>query len=106
MEITTKRSEGLLFLTLSGYVEKVLEKFGMAQSKLVSTPLAQHFKLTLEHSPQTDLEKTEIESFPYASAVGSIMYAMVCCRPDLAYSASVVSRFMSNSGLNNWYAVK
>jgi len=33
---------------------------------------------------------------PYASAVGSIMYAMVCSRPDLACAISTVSRFMSN----------
>ncbi|KAL5557814.1 hypothetical protein UlMin_034025, partial [Ulmus minor] len=46
-----------------------------------------------------------VESIPYASAVGSLMYAMVCTRPDLAYSASLVSRFMSNPGMGYWEAV-
>ena len=32
---------------------------------------------------------------PYASAVGSLMYAMVCTRPDIAHAVSVISRFMS-----------
>lgn len=43
---------------------------------------------------------------PYASAVGSLMYLMVCTRPDLAYYVSMVSRFMSNPGEKHWLAVK
>ena len=43
---------------------------------------------------------------PYANAVGSLMYAMVCSRPDIAYSVSLVSRFMSNSGKEHWQALK
>ena len=42
----------------------------------------------------------------YASAVGSLMYAMVCTRPDLANAISTVSRFMSNSEKQHWEAVK
>ena len=44
--------------------------------------------------------------FPYASAVGSLMYAMLCTRPDICYVVGVVSRFQSNPGLNHWIAVK
>ena len=43
---------------------------------------------------------------PYASAVGSLMYVMVCTRPDIAYSVGVVSRFLSNPGRHHWEAVK
>jgi len=43
---------------------------------------------------------------PYASAVGSIMYAIICTRPDLAYAVSTVSQFMSNLGKKYWKAVK
>ena len=43
---------------------------------------------------------------PYASAVGSLMYAMVCTRPDIGYAVGVVSRFMSNPGKEHWNAVK
>ena len=42
----------------------------------------------------------------YASAVGSLMYAMVCTRPDLAYAVSTVTRFMSNPEKQHWEAVK
>ncbi|XP_073057380.1 secreted RxLR effector protein 161-like [Primulina eburnea] len=43
---------------------------------------------------------------PYSSAAGSIMYGMVCTRPDIAFASSLVSRFMSNPGYKHWLAVK
>ena len=43
---------------------------------------------------------------PYASAVGSLMYAMVCTRPDIAHAVGLLSRFMSNPGKEHWTAVK
>ena len=43
---------------------------------------------------------------PYSSAVGSLMYAMVCTRPDLAHAVSVVSRYMHSPGRMHWEAVK
>ena len=43
---------------------------------------------------------------PYASAIGSLMYAMVCTRPDIAHAVGVVSRFMSRLGNQHWEAVK
>ncbi|KAL2231740.1 UNVERIFIED_CONTAM: Retrovirus-related Pol polyprotein from transposon TNT 1-94 [Sesamum indicum] len=43
---------------------------------------------------------------PYASAIGSLMYAMICTRPDIAHAVGVVSRFMSNPGVMHWEAVK
>jgi hypothetical protein len=43
---------------------------------------------------------------PYASAVGSLMYAMVCTRPDIAHAVGVVSRYMNNPGKEHWMAVK
>ncbi|GAB2297064.1 hypothetical protein Dimus_038453 [Dionaea muscipula] len=42
----------------------------------------------------------------YSSAVGSLMYAMVCTRPDLAVAVSVVSRFMANLEKVHWAAMK
>ena len=43
---------------------------------------------------------------PYSSAVGSLMYAMICTRPDLAYAVSMVSRYMANPGKEHWKAVQ
>jgi len=43
---------------------------------------------------------------PYASVVGTLMYAMVCTRPDIAYAVGVLSRFMSKPGKEHWTATK
>jgi hypothetical protein len=47
-----------------------------------------------------------MERIPYASVVGSLIYAMVCMRLDIAHAVGVVSRFLSNPGREHWNAVK
>ncbi|KAH9800551.1 Integrase catalytic domain-containing protein [Citrus sinensis] len=47
-----------------------------------------------------------LKQSPMQCAVGSIMYAMVCTRPDLAHRVGVISRFMGNPGKDHWNAVK
>lgn len=42
---------------------------------------------------------------PHSSALSSIMYLMICTRPDIAYTTSIINRFMSNSGKRHWEAV-
>jgi ATP-binding cassette subfamily B (MDR/TAP) protein 1 len=78
----------------------------MKNSKPVSTPLATHFKLSAQQSPSTEKEKEAIKNIPYASAVGSLMYTMVCTRPDIAHAVGIVSRFLANPGKEHWEAVK
>jgi hypothetical protein len=78
----------------------------MDEAKLVSTPLGSHFRLTKDQSPKTDQEKAYMSKVPYASAIESLMYAMVCTRPDIAHGVLVVSRYMSNPRKQHWEAVK
>ena len=78
----------------------------MHTCKPVSTPLAPHFKLSELQMPRSEDEVEHMSKVPYASAVGSIMYAMVCTRPDIAQSVSVVSRYMSNPRKRHWEVVK
>ncbi|XP_071714330.1 secreted RxLR effector protein 161-like [Rutidosis leptorrhynchoides] len=56
--------------------------------------------------PQTLKEKQKMKNVPYTSAVGSLMYAMMCTRPDICFAVSMVSRYQSNPGLTHWKAVK
>ncbi|XXG58369.1 hypothetical protein AAC387_Pa04g0693 [Persea americana] len=106
MEIQRDWKAGKLSLSQKRYLEKVMERFGMQSSKPVNTPLAAHFKLSAALSPQTEEEVEHMSRVPYASAVGSIMYAMVCTRPDISHAVSVVSRYMDNPGKAHWQAVK
>nr|GEW86558.1 retrovirus-related Pol polyprotein from transposon TNT 1-94 [Tanacetum cinerariifolium] len=56
--------------------------------------------------PPHNEDKEDMSRVPYSSAVGSLMYAMVCTRPDLAHVVSVVSRYIHNLGKMHWEAVK
>ncbi|KAL0440958.1 UNVERIFIED_CONTAM: Retrovirus-related Pol polyprotein from transposon TNT 1-94 [Sesamum radiatum] len=106
MEIHRDRGSKKLWLSQRGYVEKVLDRFGMSKAKPVSTPLANHFKLSSEQYPKTDREIEDMAKVPYASVVGCLMYAMVCTRPDLAHAISQVCKYMSKPGRHHWEAVK
>ena len=106
MEIHRNRQAGKLFLSQQKYIERLLDRFNMSNCKPVSTPFAAHFKLSSDLCPQTKEEMERMSHVPYASAVGSLMYAMVCTRPDLAYAVSMVSRYMHNPGKDHWSAIK
>ena len=98
MDIKRDRGAGKLFLTQENYLKKVLEHFGMKDAKPVSTPLANHFRLSAAQLPQSDEEEEYMARVPYSSAVGSIMYAMVCTRSNISQAISVVSIYMSCPG--------
>ena len=52
-------------------------------------------------SPKTLEERNRISSIPYASAVGLIIYAMLCTKPDVAYALDIVSRFQTDPEENH-----
>ncbi|GKF90189.1 hypothetical protein Tco_0264152, partial [Tanacetum coccineum] len=58
---------------------------------MVSSPLTPNFKLTDKDCPSSKKNIEKMDRVPYASAIGSLMYAMVCTRPDLAHAVGVVS---------------
>ena len=78
----------------------------MLDSKRGLLPFRHGIHLSKTMSPKTFEEMEEMAKVPYASAIGSLMYAMLCTRPDIAYAVSVTSRFQSNPGLEHWVAVK
>jgi hypothetical protein len=106
MEIIGDRKCGLLYLSQKNYIDKVLHRFNMHNAKPVSTPLAPHFKLSAKQCVESDDDLEYMSKVPYSSAVGSLIYAMVCSRLDLSHAMSVVSRYMANPGREHWKAVQ
>ena len=78
----------------------------MSIAKPVSPPFTNHFKFSSKQCPGSNKENNEMKSVPYESTVGSLMYAMVCTRPDIAYAVGVVSRYLSNPCQDHWATVK
>jgi len=91
IEITRDRSTDRLWLSQENYVYKVLDRFNKAEVRPVTTHLAGHFKLSFKQCSQSPVEEQEMSRVPYASTVGSLMYAIVCTMPDLAYAVSTVA---------------
>ena len=80
----------------------MLRWFNIQNSKPVTTPLAAHFRVSFSLCPQSEKEVDYVSKVPYSSAVGSLMYVMVCSRLDLAYAVSVVSRYMEKPRKEHW----
>ena len=106
IKIYRDRSQRLLGLSQSGYIDKVLKRFSMQNSKRGFLPMSHGIKLSKSQCPTTKDERERMDKIPYASAIGSIMYAMLCTRPDVSYALSMISRFQSDLGECHWIAVK
>ncbi|KAE8720675.1 V-type proton ATPase subunit G3 [Hibiscus syriacus] len=65
-----------------------------------------HFRLSKEQSPKTEEERAHMVKVSYTSVIKSLMYAMVCTRPDIAHAVGAVSMYMNNPGKVHWEAVK
>jgi len=106
IKIYRDRSKRLIGLSQSTYIDKVLKKFRMDESKKGFIPMQHGLELSSAQCPSSSEELEEMKSVPYASAVGSIMYAMLCTRPDVSCALSMTSRYQSNPGKARWIAVK
>jgi Reverse transcriptase (RNA-dependent DNA polymerase) len=106
MRITKDRKDQKLWLSQEKYIEKVLQRVNMDKCKPVTSSLSSHFKLSHDGCPKDDKEKEKMKNVSYVSTVGSLMYAMVCTRPDITHTVGVVSHFLLNSGKMHWNTVK
>ena len=74
----------------------MLERYHMQDTKPMDTYVDKSLSLSRDMCPKTLEEKEKMSKVPYASAVGSLMYAMMCTRPDICYAVGLVSRYQSN----------
>ena len=79
----------------------MLKRFNMENSNKSYLLIGQEISLSKKDCLTTSEEREWMSRVPYALAVGSIMYAMPCIRPDIAYSLSVLSRYQSDLGENH-----
>ena len=101
IKIHRDRSRGILGLSQETYINKILERFRMKDCSPSAAPIMKGDKLSLNQCPKNDLENESMKNIPYASVVGSLMYAQVCTRPDIAYAVGVLGRYQSNPGVDH-----
>ena len=96
----------MIGLSQALYIDTILNRFNMQGSKKGFLPFRHGIVLSKDQSPKTPEEIESMKAVPYASAVGSLMYAMLCTRPDICFAVGMVSRFQFNPGREHWTAVK
>jgi hypothetical protein len=106
INVIRDRPNRLIRLSQRQYALDILEKYNMSDCKPVSTPLDPGCKLSHSMCPKTPHEIEDMKGVPYRNVVGSLMYLMVCTRPDIADSVGIVSQFMQNPGRPHWAAVQ
>ncbi|GJX39878.1 retrotransposon protein, putative, ty1-copia subclass [Tanacetum coccineum] len=92
IKIYKDRSKRLIGLSQDTYLDKVLKRFRIENSKKENLPLHHGIKISKDLCLKTDDELDKMSRVPYASAIGSIMYAMTCTRPDVSFSLSMASK--------------
>ena len=100
MDIHRDRSTRKISLTQSRLITDLLEKYGMAECKPVSTPLSAATKLTKDGEPLD----TTIHG--YSQLIGSLMYLSVCTRPDISQAVGALARYMAAPTTIHWQAAK
>ena len=78
------------------YIDKVLKRFCMEESKKGFLLMSHGVHHSKDMSLRTQVEKEHMSRISYASMIGSIMYAMLCIRPDVSYALSITSRYQAN----------
>ncbi|GJV42327.1 retrotransposon protein, putative, ty1-copia subclass [Tanacetum coccineum] len=106
IKIYRDRSKRLIGLGQNAYMDKILKRYRMDNSKRGHIPMQERLDLNKTQGASTPEEVKRMQNVPYASAVGSIMYAVRCTRPDVAFAQNITSRFQQNPGEPHWTAVK
>ena len=89
---------GILRLSQRTYIERILKRFNMQSCSSGKTPIVKGNEFSKDQCPQNDIERDKIKAIPYSSVVGSLMYAQVCTRPDIAFVVGLLGMYSSEPG--------
>jgi hypothetical protein len=106
IKINRDRPKRLIGLSQDAYIDKILNQFNMQDSKKGFLPMSHGITLIKKQCPLEPDEQERMRTIPYDSAIGSIMYAILCTCPDVSYALSATSRYQSNYGATHWTIVK
>ena len=98
IKLIRDRQKRMLDLFQASYIDEILARYNMQESKKGFVPFRVGKSLSSNQRPKTNAEIERMRGIPYASAVGSLMYAMLCTRPDICLAVSMVSRYQSEPG--------
>ena len=101
LEVTRDTAAGTLTIRQAQYIDRILARFGMTNANPVDTPMDANKRLRAHDGP----EDPELRSL-YQAIVGSLMYAALGSRPDIALAVQQLSQYASNPGPDHLTAAK
>ena len=106
IQILCDRPSGILRLSQQTYIERILKMLEMQLCSSGKTPIVKGDRFSKGQYTQNDIERDQMKAVSYSSVVGSLMYAQVCTRPDIAFVVGVLGRYLSDLGQSHWKAAK
>ena len=105
MQVTRNYEKRTIMLSQTHYIDAMLTRFGLEGANPVHTPLDPNVNLDPEYDEHDNVPDDRGPA-SYATIVGSLMYAALGSRPDIAYSVQRLAQFTRNPGPKHWTAVK
>ena len=106
IKISRDLANKTISLSQHAYIEAIITRFNFDDLKPSSIPIDPSAPLSKSQSPNKLQDIAKMRNVPYREAVGSLMYAAMGTRPDIAFATSTVAQFSDNPGWIHWEAVK
>ena len=106
IEVQRDRKAGTVHLSQRAYINSILQSYYLDDLKPLSTPMDTQIWLSSEQSPKSIATFAAMRDVPYRKAVGTLNWAALSMRPDIAFAISTVARFAAEPGPAHWEAIK
>jgi hypothetical protein len=106
IKISRDLANKTISLSQHAYIEAIINRFNFGDLKPSSIPMDPAVPLSKSQEPIKLEDIAKMKNIPYREAVGSLMYAAMGTRPDIAFATSTVAQFNENPGWAHWEAVK
>src|SRR5258707_5349346 len=106
IKITRDVQAGTIALSQHTYIDSIVTRFNFDDLKPSSIAMDPAAPLLKSQSPTTLADIAKMSNVPYRQAAGSLMYAAMGTRPDIAFATSTLAQFLENPGRDHWEAVK
>ena len=106
IQILCDRPSGIMILSQHMYIECILKRFNMQSCSSGKAPIVKRNGFSKGQCPHNNIERNQMKAVPYSLVVGSLIYAQVCTRPDIAFVFDMLGMYLSDPSQSHWKAAK